>query len=137
MTIVRISDTPLDLAAHLSAVDSPRSGAVVTFIGQVRDHDPEAVGPVTMLEYSAHPSAEEVLRGLVSRITPPDTLVAVSHRVGTLQVGDLAMIVCVSSAHRQEAYDTSRTLVEAIKAELPVWKKQHHGDGEHTWVGLS
>ncbi|WGD36572.1 molybdenum cofactor biosynthesis protein MoaE [Lysinibacter sp. HNR] len=137
MTILRISDTPLDLASHLEAVDSPHSGAVVTFIGRVRDHDPAVTGPVTLLEYSAHPSAVEVLRGLVERIVPNGILVAVSHRVGRLEVGDLAVIVCVSSAHRAEAYEVSRKLIEAIKAELPVWKKQHRADGTHDWVGLS
>lgn len=135
MTLLRIGDEPLDVATHLAAVDSTTMGAVVTFIGQVRDHDPEIDGPVAGIEYSAHPDAESVLARLVAAL-PPDVVVAVSHRTGHLDVGDLALVACVAAAHRDGAYAASRELVESIKRELPVWKRQLQADGTASWVGL-
>jgi molybdopterin synthase catalytic subunit len=135
MTFVHIGDEPLDVAQHLAAVSGADSGAVVTFIGQVRDHDPSASGPVVGIEYSAHPDAEAVLAHLVAAL-PADVRVAVSHRVGMLEVGDLALVACVASAHRDTAYAASRDLIEAIKRELPVWKRQLQADDTSTWVGL-
>ena len=93
MTLVHVGDEPLDVATHLAAVDSPAMGAVVTFVGQIRDHDPGVDGPVAGIEYSAHPDAESVLARLVAAL-PADVLVAVSHRIGQLEVGDLALVAC-------------------------------------------
>jgi molybdopterin synthase catalytic subunit len=135
MTLVHVGDEPLDVATHLAAVDSPAMGAVVTFVGQIRDHDPGVDGPVAGIEYSAHPDAESVLARLVAAL-PADVLVAVSHRIGQLEVGDLALVACVSAAHRDAAYVASRELVESIKRELPVWKRQLQADGTASWVGL-
>jgi molybdopterin synthase catalytic subunit len=135
MTFARIGEQPLDVAQHLAAVDAPDCGAVVTFIGQVRDHDPDVVGPVAGIEYSAHPDAEAVLAKLVAAL-PSEVRIAVSHRVGTLAVGDLALVACVASAHRDQAFRVSRELIESIKRELPVWKRQLQPDGTATWVGL-
>lgn len=135
MTFVRISDEPLDVGTHLTAVSGPEFGAVVTFIGQVRDHDPDVTGPVAGIEYSAHPDAAEVLARLV-RALPGDVRVAVSHRIGSLTVGDLALVACVAAAHRDSAYAASRDLIESIKRELPVWKRQLQADGTASWVGL-
>jgi molybdopterin synthase catalytic subunit len=135
MTLVHVGDEPLDVVEHLTAVDSPTMGAVVTFIGRVRDHDPEVDGPVAGIEYSAHPDAEKVLTRLVAA-QPAGVLVAVSHRTGHLDVGDLALVACVAAAHRDAAYAASRDLIESIKRELPVWKRQLQDDGTANWVGL-
>lgn len=135
--VAAISAEPLDLDAHLRAVDDPRMGAVTTFVGRVRDHDPDASTAVVALEYSAHPDAEAALARLAAAaVGSTNALVAVSHRVGTLEVGDAAVVIAVASAHRAEAFDVCRTLIEAIKTDLPVWKKQVESDGTATWLGL-
>ena len=98
VTLVGVGDVPLDLAAHEAAVADPRAGAVVSFQGVVRDHD-HGRG-VTLLEYEGHPSAEAVLREVAEEIAAdPDVVaVAVSHRVGTLAIGDVALVAAVSTA---------------------------------------
>ena len=134
----RIVDTDLDVTAHLAAVADRRAGAVATFVGQVRDHDPDADGQVTALEYSAHPDAELVLRRICTELAgDPEVLgIAVSHRTGALAVGDLAIVACVATAHRALAFDVCRELVERVKTEVPISKRQKLADGTHTWVGL-
>ena len=135
--VAAISSEPLDLDRHLRAVDDPRMGAVTTFVGRVRDHDPDAAAAVVALEYSAHPDAEATLRRLAATaVGATEALVAVSHRVGTLGVGDAAVVIAVASAHRATAFEVCRTLIEAIKTDLPVWKKQVESDGTSTWLGL-
>ncbi|MHA7985117.1 molybdenum cofactor biosynthesis protein MoaE [Rathayibacter sp. CAU 1779] len=141
MAVLRaeISAEPLDLAEHIGLVESPRMGAVATFVGIVRDHDPDAGGTVVALEYSAHPDAPRMLAELAERVAADDrseVRIAVSHRIGRLAVGDVAIVCAVASAHRGEAFDACRELVEAVKHELPVWKKQVEADGSHSWVGL-
>jgi len=135
--VAAISAEPLDLDAHLRAVDDPRMGAVTTFVGRVRDHDPDAATAVVALEYSAHPDAEAALARLASEAAGSSgALVAVSHRIGTLHVGDAAVVIAVASAHRAEAFEVCRTLIETIKTGLPVWKRQLESDGTATWLGL-
>lgn len=140
--LVRVTSDPLDLAEHLTAVEDRTCGAVVTFVGQIRDHAPDADGEVTGIEYSAHPDAQEVLESIVARVRelpvagPTPALIAVSHRVGPLAVGDVALLACVATSHRAGAYEVSRALVETIKTDLPVWKKQRTADGATHWVGL-
>ena len=136
--LARIVGTDLDVSAHLAAVADPRAGAVATFVGQVRDHDPDADGQVTALEYSAHPDAESVLHRICTELaSDPEVLgLAVSHRTGSLVVGDLAIVACVATAHRALAFDVCRELVERVKTEVPIWKRQQLADGTHTWVGL-
>ncbi|MEN2738192.1 molybdenum cofactor biosynthesis protein MoaE [Microbacterium sp. X-17] len=133
----RISAEPLDLDLHLRAVDDARAGAVTTFVGRVRDHDPDAAGAVVALEYTAHPDAERILRELAERaIADTDAVVAVSHRIGRLEVGEAAVVIAVASAHRQAAFEVCREIIEAIKRELPVWKRQVEADGTTAWKGL-
>jgi molybdopterin synthase catalytic subunit len=132
-----ISSERLDLAAHLEAVDDPACGAVTTFVGRVRDHDPDAATAVVALEYSAHPDAEAALHRLAeAAIGSSSALVAVSHRIGRLAVGDDAVVIAVSSPHRAEAFEVCRTLIESIKTDLPVWKRQVEADGTTAWKGL-
>ncbi|PRB58235.1 MULTISPECIES: molybdenum cofactor biosynthesis protein MoaE [Microbacterium] len=140
VTLAAISDTALSLDAHLAAVDDARAGAVTTFLGRVRDHDPDAAGEVVALEYSSHPDAERILRDLAERAVAAgvsgEAIVAVSHRIGRLPVGSAAVVVAVAAAHRDEAFVVCREIIEAIKRELPVWKRQVEADGTTAWKGI-
>lgn len=133
----RISEDDLDPGWHVEAVSGSGFGAVVTFIGQIRDHDPEASGKVERLEYSAHPDAEAILEAVAAEASRPGTCLVVSHRIGTVEVGQPALVACVASAHRALAYEVSRELIEGIKKEVPIWKRQIDRDGNHNWQGLS
>ena len=135
--VAAISPDSLDLDAHLAAIDDPTAGAVTTFLGRVRDHDPDATTAVVALEYSAHPDAEPTLRRIAeAAIGETDAIVAVSHRVGRLEVGDAAVVIAVASPHRAEAFEVCRAIIETIKTDLPVWKRQVEADGTATWLGL-
>ena len=134
--LVEVTERSLDLERHLDAVSGTGYGAIASFIGQIRDHDPEAAGPVQRLEYSAHPDAQSILERIAAEAARPGTCVAVSHRLGPVQVGEPALISCVASAHRALAFEVNRDLVERIRAELPVWKRQVEIDGSHNWQGL-
>lgn len=136
VALALVSAAPLSLDAHVAAVTAPGYGAVATFIGQVRDHDPSVEGTVTHLEYSAHPDAESILSRLASEECPSGVTLAVTHRIGLLAVGDPAIIATAASAHRADAFEACRALVERVKAELPVWKREILADGSHTWVGI-
>ena len=137
VALTSISGEPLSLTAHLEAVTSPAHGALANFVGTVRDHSPDVQGTVEHLEYVGHPDALAVLRRISEEVAAeyPQVSVAASHRVGTVEVGGIAIVVCAGSAHRAEAFDVCRMLVERIKAGLPMWKKQVLSDGTHTWVG--
>ncbi len=138
MSLAAITDQAISLDAHLAGVSVPVAGAVSLFVGQVRDHDASVPGPVAALEYTAHPDATAVLERLVAATAAhPGVLgVAATHRVGLLVVGEIAVVVAVSTAHRSLAFDVCAHLVETIKKELPVWKREILVDGTHHWVGL-
>jgi molybdopterin synthase catalytic subunit len=125
---------PLDLAAHEAAVSHPAAGATVSFAGVVRDHDHGR--SVTRLEYEAHPDAARVLERVAAAVAadPAVYAVAVSHRVGALGIGDVALAAAVSTAHRAAAFAACARLVEEVKAQLPVWKHQVFTDGTDEWV---
>ena len=132
--IIEVTDQPLDLAAHEAAVADPRAGAVVSFQGVVRDHD-HGRGVVS-LDYEGHPTATAVLREVAAEVAkdPEVYAVAVSHRVGALKVGDVAIVAAVSTAHRQAAFAACARLVDEAKARLPIWKRQVFTDGTDEWV---
>lgn len=133
----RVVDESLDVDAHLAAVAGTRVGATDVFIGTIRDHDPEAEGAVVRLEYEAHPDAEGMLAALAGRIAlSTGATIAVSHRFGTLGVGDVAVVVASSAPHRREALEATRALIELIKTEVPIWKRQTDDSGRSGWVGL-
>lgn len=140
VALAAISDTELSLDAHLAAVDDDRAGAVTTFLGRVRDHDPDAAGEVVALEYSSHPDAERILRDLAEKAVATgvsgEAIIAVSHRIGRLPVGSAAVVVAVAAAHRDEAFVVCREMIETIKRELPVWKRQVEADGTTAWKGI-
>jgi len=134
VTIAEVVDRRLDLTAHESAVAERRAGAVVSFQGVVRDHDHGR--SVTLLEYEGHPSAADVLRQVAEEIAAdPDVYaVAVSHRIGKLEIGDVALVAAVSTAHRAAAFAACARLVDEVKARLPIWKRQVFADGTDEWV---
>lgn len=143
MSVVRaeVTDVPIDLGDLEDAVVTPHDGAVTSFIGRVRDHDPEAAGEVAELHYSAHPEAPRLMREIVERASAASdpggvARVAAVHRTGSLGVGELALVVLVASAHRAVTFAVCEAVVEAVKHQLPVWKKQVETDGTHVWPGL-
>ena len=122
---------PAELAEDVARASA---GAVVTFSGVVRDHDGGRA--VARIEYVAHPSAGEILARVAAEVaarTDVDAL-AVSHRVGELAIGDCALAVAVSAAHRAEAFAAAALLVDEVKAQLPIWKRQVFSDGTDEWV---
>lgn len=130
-----VTGMPLDVAGHEDAVRHPAAGAVVSFAGVVRDHDHGRT--VTELEYEGHPSAATVLSEVAAELAadhPTVTAVAVSHRVGVLRIGDVALAAAVASAHRAEAFAACARLVDLVKQRLPVWKRQVFADGGEEWV---
>ncbi|AHH16752.1 molybdopterin biosynthesis protein MoaE [Nocardia nova SH22a] len=131
--LTRISDQPLDPGEVEDAVSGPEHGAVVVFTGKVRNHD--GGHSVSTLEYSAHPDAGKFLARVCAEVTAASGLpVAAVHRIGSLTVGDPAIAVAVAAPHRREAFDTCSDLVDRIKHEVPIWKRQLFADGMSEWV---
>jgi molybdopterin synthase catalytic subunit len=132
--LARVTPEPLNVEEHAAAVSSPTCGAVVTFVGAVRDHD--GGRGVEYLEYEAHPDAaaalDQILKDLADDVEVD--AIAVSHRFGVLQIGEAAIVVAVAAAHRAEAFAACARVVDQVKAELPVWKRQVFTDGTDEWV---
>lgn len=134
-TYARISDQTIDEAAVRAAVDGPDAGALVMFHGIIRNHD--GGESVRALDYSSHPDAESFLRALVDEERQASGLrLAAVHRIGALEIGDAALVAASAAAHRKEAFDAIERLVERIKHEVPIWKRQHFAAGASEWVGL-
>jgi len=137
VVLARITAEPLDVGTHLAAVAHEAAGAETSFVGRVRDHDPDAAGAVRALEYSAHPDAEATLRAIAERAAAAHgARIAVSHRIGRLEVGEAAVVIAVSTGHRDAAFAACRDVIEDIKRELAVWKRQIEADGTTAWKGL-
>lgn len=134
-TYARVTAQPIDEAAIRAAVESPECGAFVFFHGVIRNHDGGA--PVRSLEYSAHPDAERFLSEVIAEERQRTGLrLAAAHRIGPLAIGDAALIAAASAPHRGEAFAAIERLVERIKHEVPIWKRQHFENGSSEWVGL-
>ena len=133
--LVALRETPLEVAEVVAALDDQTSGGLTLFVGRVRDHD-HGLG-VRGLEYSAHPTALEALRRVCDRVAEEYDVhgVAAVHRVGRLEIGDIAVVVATSAAHRGEAFAASRALIDTLKDEVPIWKHQQFTDGSDEWVG--
>lgn len=129
-----VTSDAVDPAEAARLVDRAGAGAVVTFSGVVRDHDGGRA--VTSIEYVAHPSAGEVLAAVARDVAARSDVdaLAVAHRLGPLGVGDCALAVAVSAAHRAEAFTAAALLVDEVKHRLPVWKHQLFADGSSEWV---
>ena len=132
-----VTETTIDPARHAAEVDRPQAGAVVTFSGVVRDHDDGR--SVERIAYVAHPDAADVLSRIAQDVAARTEVeaLAVSHRVGELGIGECALAVAVSAAHRAEAFAAAALLVDEVKRLLPVWKRQVFTDGTDEWVGCA
>jgi molybdopterin synthase catalytic subunit len=131
----RLSDQVILPETSVTAVTSESAGAVVSFAGIVRNHDGGRT--VTLLEYEAHPTAENVLKSVAESVAAefPGVHIAIEHRIGSLGVGDLALSCAVASAHRGEAFAACARLVDEVKRRVPIWKEQQFADGTTEWVG--
>jgi molybdopterin synthase catalytic subunit len=136
VTLAEIRETPLSVDEVLASVSDRRAGGVCLFVGTVRDHD-HGQG-VEVLDYSAHPQAAATARALAERLAADgrSVKIGVVHRVGRLEIGDIAVVVGVSAEHRGEAIDVCRELIDEFKATVPIWKHQRFDDGRDEWVGL-
>lgn len=132
--LIELRDAPLSVDEVRAAVADPAAGGIALFLGAVRDHD-HGRG-VMRLSYSAHPSAEAELRRVAEKVAASFDVLALAavHRVGELAVGDLAVVVAVSCAHRGEAFEACRTLIDDLKHSVPIWKQQWFSDGDSEWV---
>lgn len=136
LRLLALRETPLSLDEVHSAVADDAAGGTAYFVGTVRNHDGGRA--VTRLGYSAHPSAEDALRRVAEKVAAdfPVRALAAVHRVGELRVGEAAVIVAVSCAHRAEAFAACRRLIDDLKGEVPLWKHQSFADGTEEWVGV-
>lgn len=136
VTLAEIRETALSVDEVLRSVSDPRAGGICLFVGTVRDHD-HGQG-VQVLDYSAHPQAAETASALAERLAGEgrSVKIGVVHRVGRLEIGDIAVVVGVSAEHRGEAFDVCRALIDEFKATVPIWKHQRFDDGRDEWVGL-
>jgi molybdopterin synthase catalytic subunit len=137
VTVIRMTELraePLSVDEIQAVAADPAAGAVVVFTGEVRDHD-HGRG-VTALSYSAHPSAAAELNRVAEKIAASHEIVslAVAHRTGDLQIGDLAVVAAVGAAHRQVAFAACHALIDELKATVPIWKHQLFADGTSEWV---
>ena len=130
-----VTQEAVDVADLAEMVADPRCGAVVTFDGVVRDHD--SGRGVERLEYTAHPGAGDVIAEVAREIAAryPDSIVAVTHRCGPLDIGESALACAVSAPHRKQAFAACDDLVDTVKQRLPIWKHQVFDDGAAEWVG--
>ncbi|MCT2591869.1 molybdenum cofactor biosynthesis protein MoaE [Streptomyces sp. N2-109] len=133
--LLGVRETPLSLDEVFAAVGDAAAGGTALFVGTVRDHDGGT--DVARLGYSSHPTAEAELRRVAEKVAAdfPVRALAAVHRVGDLAVGDLAVVVAVSCAHRAEAFDACRRLIDDLKHEVPLWKHQTFTNGSAEWVG--
>lgn len=136
VVLADVRDAPLSIDEVVAAVRDRRAGAVCVFVGYVRDHDHGE--SVEVLDYEVHPSAAAVAHDLASRLAADGRAlrIGVVHRYGHLEIGDLAIVAAVSSAHRAESFEVCRELVDEFKRTVPIWKHQTFTDGSDEWVGL-
>lgn len=130
-----VTEDPLDVEEHARLVSSATAGAVVSFAGIVRNHD--GGREVRMLEYSGHPSGGDVIARVAAEVAaahPAVQALAVSHRLGPLAIGEAALACAVAAAHREAAFAACAALVDEVKMQLPVWKRQDFPDGTDEWV---
>lgn len=130
-----ISENPLDVNYVLSQVFHPDHGAAIAFVGTTREW---TMGKRTItLEYEAYvPMAESAMTRIGEEISTrwPGTICAVAHRIGNVGIGEISVVIAVSSSHRSDAYEASRYAIERLKQTVPIWKKEIYEDGTE-WKG--
>jgi molybdopterin synthase catalytic subunit len=132
---VGLSHEPQDLQAILSGFASEEDGALLIFLGVVRNHNDGRA--VTGLDYEAYAEmGEEVLEEIAgeARASSGSDRILIHHRVGSLGIGEVSTVIAVATPHRGEAYEASRYIIEEIKKRLPVWKKENYVEGDAEWV---
>ncbi len=129
-----LSGDPVDVDALVHAVSGPGRGAVVSFVGVVRNH--HAGREVLELEYSAYgPMAERAIGVIVAEAEARwPAAVAVVHRLGRLAIGEVAVAVVAAGGHRGEAFEACRYVIEEVKQRVPIWKRERYADGREAWV---
>ncbi|MFP5288352.1 MAG: molybdenum cofactor biosynthesis protein [Thermoanaerobaculia bacterium] len=130
--LAELVDGPIDVDRAARSVEAPGFGAVVVFLGTVRDH--HAGRAVEKLTYSAYRKmAADTLAKIVADLEALGTRVAIVHRLGEVPVGEASVVIAVGSPHRALAYEARRTALERLKAEVPIWKREHYAEGEAVW----
>ncbi|MEV4645365.1 molybdenum cofactor biosynthesis protein MoaE [Saccharopolyspora sp. NPDC049357] len=130
-----VVDEHIDVESLARSVEHNAAGAVVTFGGVVRDHD--GGRGVLELEYTGHPIAQDVIQEVADDIAgrfEGVRAIAVSHRVGMLKIGDVALGCAVAAEHRKQAFNACSELVDEVKRRLPIWKRQVFDDNTEEWV---
>lgn len=132
---VKIVRSPIDMYGLISRVAGGLCGACLTFAGTVREDD-RSGRKVVRIEYEGYePMAEKVLRKIAAEAAARHAArVAVEHRLGTLAVGETSIGIAVASAHRAEGFEALRDIIEAVKRDLPIWKKEEFSDGTSEWA---
>jgi molybdopterin synthase catalytic subunit len=135
MVFAHVTSEPIDAAEVLARVGADEDGAVLLFLGVVRNH---AEGrAVAGMRYDAYEAMAGSVLGQIAREASErhgTDRIAVVHRVGDLLLGETSVAIAVSTPHRAEAYAANREIIEEIKKRLPVWKKEHYVDGASAWV---
>ena len=132
--LIRVTSEPLDTAEAIAAVESPAAGAINVFLGVVRDNNLDR--KVSHLVYDAYPEmAEKVMRQIAEEAVKRFGLIdcAVLHRTGRLAIGETSLLITVSCGHRAESFEGGYWLVNEVKKNVPVWKKEVWEDGEE-WI---
>jgi molybdopterin synthase catalytic subunit len=135
--LAEVRDAPLSVDELIAAVRNSRAGGIAIFLGVVRDHHEGS--PVARLDYEAFvPLANKEMARILTELLAehPGAQLAAVHRVGELTIGDIAVIVAASAAHRAEAFELCRQAIDRIKQTVPVWKKEWAPDGTSLWVNL-
>jgi molybdopterin synthase catalytic subunit len=131
-----ISERPLSVDRLLALVSDRGTGGIAIFVGVVRETD--SGEEVSSLDYTQHPTAVAALEASADRVAAAHDVraVAVAHRIGHLEVGDLAVVVATGAVHRGPALAACHALIDDLKQSVPIWKEQHLSSGDVTWVGL-
>jgi molybdopterin synthase catalytic subunit/molybdopterin converting factor small subunit len=135
---VELVDTPIDPQDVVSRVASPSCGAIVLFLGTVRDHSSRQGQTAGVLEltYTAYrPMACAALQRIASDLerATPGLRVAIVHRLGEIPVGEPSVAIATAARHRAAAYEASRQALERLKSEVPIWKLERYSDGQAAW----
>ena len=133
-TTIRIQREPIEIDPLLAAVRDDAAGAIALFLGTVRDHNDDR--RVRSLAYDAYESmAVREMQRIADEIVErhPISRVAIVHRVGALSIGEVAVAVVVSSAHRPEAFAACREVIDTLKRTVPIWKRERFEGGE-VWI---
>ena len=132
--MIELTDQPIDFHSLNASVMDNAAGAVVSFLGTVREFTQGV--QTSWLEYEAYPEMARASLLLLEKEVGEKftvTKVAISHRIGALQLGDVSVAIAVSAPHRVQAFEAGRWLIDTLKDRVPIWKKEHFADGREEW----